>query len=457
MKMMDALLQKLQSYLAVAIAVICFTSCITHKKIQAAPPNAATVINNITVAKKADALDSLLENPAIKGAQVGICVADADSSNYLFQYQSDKYFIPASNMKLLTCYAAMQYLGDSLTALRYVDKGNDTIEVEPNGDPTFLISDFANQPVYQFLKQQKNILITTTNWKDNALGAGWAWDDYSEDYMAERSAMPVYGNVATFTYGKVEPAYFQDKVSNPNHIRSRFYAIKRNLGSNHFEMIPSGREMHSVQVPFFTAQTGLLAQLLTDTLHVPVTESNFILNRLPDVQRIYSQPTDSLLKIMMHRSDNFFAEQSLLMVSNELLSEMNDRKIINRLLETDFAALPQKPKWVDGSGLSRYNLITPADLIAVLLKMKNSFGMPRITAILPAANAGTLSGYYQPFSGNLFAKTGTLSNHVAISGYVTTASGKPIVFSVLVNNHVSSATAVRRAVENYLTAFIRSH
>ncbi|RTL52714.1 MAG: hypothetical protein EKK39_06370 [Sphingobacteriales bacterium] len=458
MEIKDALLQRLQTFLTIVIAITWFSSCITHKKIQAAPANNAIIPQNTITTQTIDPFDSLLENPALKGAQVGICIANADSGNYLFQYQADKYFIPASNMKLLTCYAAMQYLGDSLTALRYVDKGYGTIEVEPNGDPTFLISDFANQPVYQFLKQQKNILITTTNWKDNALGAGWAWDDYTEDYMAERSAMPVYGNVATFTYGKVEPAYFQDKVINPTHILSRFYAIKRNLCSNHFEMIPSGREMHSVQVPFFTAQTGLLEQLLTDTLHVPVTESNFTLSRLPDdVQRIHSQPTDSLLKIMMHRSDNFFAEQSLLMVSNELLGEMNDKKIISKLLETDFATLPQKPKWIDGSGLSRYNLITPADLVTVLQKMKSSFGMTRISAIFPSANAGTLSGYYQPFSGNLFAKTGTLSNHLAISGYVTTASGKPIVFSVLVNNHVSSATAVRRAVENYLTAFIRSH
>ncbi|RWZ83869.1 MAG: hypothetical protein EO766_17485 [Hydrotalea sp. AMD] len=458
MEIKDALLQKLQSLLIIFFAVIGFTACITHKKIQASPTHAAADIQQTIITQTANPLDSLLNNPALKGAQAGICIAPADSGNYWLQYQADKYFIPASNMKLFTCYAAMQYLGDSLTALRYVDKGNGTVEVEPNGDPSFLVSDFAVQPVFQFLQQQKNILITTANWKDEPLGAGWAWDDYTEDYMAERSAMPVYGNVAKFTYGGVMPACFENKINNPYQIRSRFYAIKRGIGNNNFEMIPSGREIKSIQVPFFTAQNGLLAQLLTDTLHVPVSESNFTLNRLlPDVQRIHSQPTDSLLKIMMHRSDNFFAEQSLLMVGNELLGEMNDKKIINHLLQTDFANLPQKPKWVDGSGLSRYNLVTPADLVTVLQKMKSSFGMARLSAILPSANAGTLSGYYKPFAGNLLAKTGTLSNHVSISGYVTTASGKPIVFSVLVNNHVSSAAAVRRAVESYLTAYIRSH
>jgi D-alanyl-D-alanine carboxypeptidase/D-alanyl-D-alanine-endopeptidase (penicillin-binding protein 4) len=96
-------------------------------------------------------------------------------------------------------------------------------------------------------------------------------------------------------------------------------------------------------------------------------------------------------------------------------------------------------------------------LVAVLQQMKTIFGMARIAAILPTANAGTLSGHYKNFAGNLLAKTGTLSNHVSISGFVTTASGKPIIFSVLVNNHVSSAAAVRNVVEKYLTAYIQSN
>src|SRR5215216_2947832 len=103
---------------------------------------------------------------------------------------------------------------------------------------------------------------------------------------------------------------------------------------------------------------------------------------------IHSQPTDSLLKPMMHRSDNFFAEQSLLMVSNERLGFMNDARIIDTLLKTDFKDLPQKPRWVDGSGLSRYNLFTSQDFVFILNKMKNEFGMERIKVIFPTGNEG---------------------------------------------------------------------
>ena len=152
----------------------------------------------------------------------------------------------------------------------------------------------------------------------------------------------------------------------------------------------------------------------------------------------------------MHRSDNFFAEQTLLMVSNERLGVMNDEKIIDTLLKTDFKDLPQKPRWVDGSGLSRYNLFTPQDFVAILNKMKNEFGMERIKVILPTGNEGTISSYYKADSNYIFAKTGTLSGVVALSGFLYTKKNKLLIFSVLVNNHQASATAVRRAVEKFI-------
>jgi D-alanyl-D-alanine carboxypeptidase/D-alanyl-D-alanine-endopeptidase (penicillin-binding protein 4) len=153
---------------------------------------------------------------------------------------------------------------------------------------------------------------------------------------------------------------------------------------------------------------------------------------------------------MMHRSDNFFAEQTLLMVSNERLGVMSDEKIIDTLLKTDFKDLPQKPRWADGSGLSRYNLFTPQDFVAILNKMKNEFGMERMKNIFPTGNEGTLTNYYKTESGFIFAKTGTLSGVVSLSGFLYTKKNKLLIFSVLVNNHNSSATAVRRAVEKFV-------
>ena len=153
---------------------------------------------------------------------------------------------------------------------------------------------------------------------------------------------------------------------------------------------------------------------------------------------------------MMHRSDNFFAEQSLLMVGKELLHEMSEAKVIDTILKTHFKDIPQRPRWADGSGLSRYNLFTPQDFVYILNKMKTEFGMERLSNIFPGANEGTLTNYYKADSGFIYAKTGTLSGVVAISGYLYTQKNKLLVFSVLVNNHQASAAAVRRAVEGFL-------
>jgi D-alanyl-D-alanine carboxypeptidase/D-alanyl-D-alanine-endopeptidase (penicillin-binding protein 4) len=77
-------------------------------------------------------------------------------------------------------------------------------------------------------------------------------------------------------------------------------------------------------------------------------------------------------------------------------------------------------------------------------------GMERVEEIFPAGGEGTLRGYYAADQSYLYAKTGTLSGVVALSGYLSSASGKPLIFSVLVNNHRASASEVRRAVERFL-------
>jgi D-alanyl-D-alanine carboxypeptidase/D-alanyl-D-alanine-endopeptidase (penicillin-binding protein 4) len=152
----------------------------------------------------------------------------------------------------------------------------------------------------------------------------------------------------------------------------------------------------------------------------------------------------------MHRSDNFFAEQSLLMVSDKLLGVMNDDMIIDTLLKTDFKDLPQKPHWVDGSGLSHYNLFSPQDFVTILNKIKNEFGMDRIKSILATGGTGTIRSYYKADSGFIYAKTGTLSGVVALSGYLYTKKNKLLIFSVLVNNHRTSSTNIRKAVEKFI-------
>ncbi len=445
------------------------------------------------------AKEEVLGNKALLAAHVGISIYDPAENKYLYNYQGDKYFVPASNTKIPTCYAAMKYLGDSLVGLRY-RRGENALFIQATGDPSFLHPDFRNHPVFDFLSNRTDsLIISTFNWKENRFGSGWAWSDYLEPYMAERSVMPVYGNLRKIDvkrkspYSKIydfampnselqiTPSYdskikqiaphfdvdYYDTTLLMGHIRSGkrlFYKIEREIGSNELFFKMSLNQQLTEYITFDTKDFEYVKSILEDTLNSKLTLDYFNLytkNTFKDFNfynlKIHTQPTDSLLKPMMHRSDNFFAEQSLLMVSNEKLGVMNDARIIDTILKTDFKDLPQKPRWADGSGLSRYNLFTPQSFVAILNKMKNEFGMERIKVIFPTGGEGTISSYYKADSGYIYAKTGTLSGVVAFSGYLYTKKRKLLIFSTLVNNHQSSATDIRRAIEKFLQGIRNSY
>jgi D-alanyl-D-alanine carboxypeptidase/D-alanyl-D-alanine-endopeptidase (penicillin-binding protein 4) len=232
------------------------------------------------------------------------------------------------------------------------------------------------------------------------------------------------------------------------------FNVTRNYGSNSFffDIIPGKKD--SEEITFNTNPTiNPISAILGDTLAKFIDKTSY----KSMVKKIYSQPTDSLLKPMMHNSDNFFAEQSLLMVSNEKLGYMSDEKIIDTLLKTDLKSLPQKPKWVDGSGLSRYNLFTPQDFVFILNKIKNEFDWQRVKTIFPAGNEGTLKGFYQKYSDKIFAKTGSLSNNISLSGFLTTNAGKELIFSIIINNHQTTSNIAKVSIEKYLTDLIENN
>lgn len=401
-------------------------------------------------------LETLINDSSLLTAHVGVAVYDPEEKKYLYDYQGDKYFVPASNTKIPTLYAALKYLGDSVPGLRYFEKG-DKLFITATGDPTLLHRDYKRQPVFDFLKNStRHLYYIYPKWQSNVYGSGWAWNDYNAAYMAERSELPVYGNTVRFSpyreNGRIvirpDIHFFRYAVNEKLDPVTETVRVERRRLENIFDVIPASGVFSSAEIPFRTFEN---ARLLEDTLKkawlygVPA-------EGVEKYNLIYSQHLDSLLKPLMHRSDNFFAEQALLMAANEFLGAMNERRMIDTLLKTDFKDLPQRPRWADGSGLSRYNLFSPKDFVMILDKMKNEFGMDRLQEIFPTGNEGTLSNYYKSDSSYIYAKTGTLSGVVALSGFMYTPGNrsKLLIFSVLVNNHQASATQVRRAVEKFL-------
>ena len=429
-------------------------------------------------------LKQFLDNKELRTAHVGVYVYDDSAKKVIADYQSDKYFVPASNTKLFSLYAGMKYLGDSLVGITYSE--NDTaLIVGATGDPSFLHPDFQSQPVFDFLRKSNKKIYLAANdlWRETALGPGWAWDDYNDDYSVERSRLPIYGNFIRWNQHKSpvrSNAAFEEtasvssspEISWPVRFSSdslpKEFLVKRLTDSNVFTIRMGNEPDMSQDVPFITNDMASAAQLLQDTLGkfvglfypAKTLKSGWALyppNNIPQHNIIYSRPVDSIFVPMMYRSDNFFAEQTLLMVCRHEMAFMKDEAIIDTLLKGPLADLPQKPSWVDGSGLSRFNLFTPQDFVTLLIKFKNEFGMDRMKRILPTGGKGTLKNHYLAGNGYVFAKTGSMTGVICLSGYIYTVKKHLLEFSILVNNEIESGPAIRREIESYVESLRRNN
>ena len=436
----------------------------------------------------------LLSDSFVSTGHIGISITDASSGKTVYEHNASHNFIPASNVKLFSLYAALKYIGDSVPGLQYYRKEGFTFFV-PTADPSFLHPDFKSQPVFDFLKNEKQLVaLDDHSWQTTNWGNGWSWDDFAQPYAPERSLLPMYGNLASinrkfspevllnkeqfFREISIHPGYLKNKNrfreinaralsdidSNALHRlisekHALYYNFSRDIGSNTFQPAPSLKETGTQQIPFSTNDLAEIFHMLQDTLHKPIILHNrdsliYSNGKHGDISfsTLYSRPLDSLLIPMMHNSDNFMAEQCLLMASNERIGYINESRLIDTILATDLKDIPDYPRWVDGCGMSRYNLFTPRTFVYILHKLIALQGIEKMKAILPTANEGTLQGYFLRDEGVIFAKTGTLSNNTALCGMIRTKKMKWLLFSVMVNNFQGPATPVKRAIEQFIQA-----
>ena len=389
------------------------------------------------------AINTTLASSFYKNQFTGILVIDAKTKDTIYNQDSHRYFIPASNTKIFTLFAALKTLPNKAPAIRYINS-NDTLYFEGTGDPSFLHPYLKDSTALHFLNNQKNLAFISDNFQDKKYGPGWAWDDYQWYYSPERNALPISGNVV-LSYKNTElvvsPPYFKDSVIEVLH------KDNRNEFSNIFYYPPPS--IDTLETPFITSlktTTSILEQALGKKISTTATMP------LGNKETLYGIEMDTLYKRMMHESDNFIAEQLLFMAASELKDTLNSNLIRTHILENELQDLAQQPRWVDGSGLSRYNLFTPQSIVNVLDKLYVMVPHERLFTIFPAGGmSGTLknrfAGEEQPY---IYAKSGSLSNNYCLSGYLLTKSGKTLIFSFMNNHFRESLTDERLRLEQML-------
>ena len=392
--------------------------------------------------------------PAFKTGFSGLVIFDPETNKYLYSRNPHKYFTPASNTKLFTYYTGLQILGDSIPALKYVIT-DDTLYFKGTGDPSFLNPDLPESKVFDFLEKQDHQLVyVEPGYEDVRFGPGWAWDDYPYYYSAEKSAFPIYGNLVNFRFGEngkleaVFPEIFRDSIRY-SEISEEFPLLKREEFSNNFS-ISLKKKKTEKQVPIKFSEKTVI-NLLQDTLKKNINIKDKFPQGLPP-KTLYSIKADSLYKQMLQVSDNFIAEQILLMAAEKLTDSLKTTAIIEHMKGNDLKDLPDEPVWRDGSGLSRYNLFTPATLVALLEKIRRTVNNDELLfTILPGGGeSGTIKNSYQAAEPYIFAKTGTLSNNHSLSGYLLTRSGKTLIFSFMNSNYTVPTSMIRKEMEAIL-------
>lgn len=409
--------------------------------------------------KKMALRKTVRESPIFREHFTGFVLYDPVADEFLADQYGDKYFTPASNTKLFTYYAGLRLLGDSIPALRYAEV-NDTLYFSGTGDPTFLHPDFEFQPAFRLLSDSTKTLIWhPENYKDPAFGPGWSWDDYNFYYQPERAGLPLFGNIARFyllpgdSVPRVSPPFFQDFVETRPFEKSR-YLVERDMSFNSYLFFrPESADTVERDVPF-KYSFALARQLLQDTLKKPV-----LFGYKPQTvpwQVLKGYPSKEVYRAMLQPSDNFLAEQILIMGSSYLGDTLSSGSTMWFVKKNYLNKLPHEPVWHDGSGLSRYNMFTPRSMVALLTEIADLVPQEYLFKTLPiGGKAGTIRRWYEgvnePY---VFAKTGTLSGVHCLSGYIRCNSGKVLIFSFMHNNYPGYPTPIRVEMQRVLE-FIR--
>jgi D-alanyl-D-alanine carboxypeptidase/D-alanyl-D-alanine-endopeptidase (penicillin-binding protein 4) len=365
---------------------------------------------------------------------LGISVLDFESGKSLVNWKDDRYFNPASNTKIYTLYACLNALGDSLPGVFYRIEG-DTLFFQGTGDPSFLHPELPESKVYRFLNDSEKHLVYLQGEKtDERYGPGWAWDDYNDYYQPEKSAFPIYGNIARFTGDPVsvlraEPAFWYTSLRadsiKPGIIRDEFANTFR------FSSRPLPAQLRQ-EIPVRTSNE-LTGRLLNFTLGKEVARRSGGFSEQATL--LNSMEADTVYRLMMYNSDNMLAEHLLYSYATRNDLQLNSREAIEHATKVHMDGMPDSLVWRDGSGLSRYNLFTPRSTTEVLSRMVRKFSRERVLTLFPKAGRdGTVRYILRESPVEVYAKSGSFSNNYCLSGYLYSKKGKLLVFSVMHNN-----------------------
>lgn len=419
-------------------------------------------------------LNTMMTDPVLKNATWGFVVYDPKTKKVISSYNENTPLVPASTTKLLTTETALNLLGENyrwMTQLEYsgeIDENgvlNGNLYIVGSGDPSLgtnkagawsykeIVSDFVSGMSREGIKKVNgDIIIQTALFKGNIsrLPENVVWLEKNNYYL------PVG------TTREINPANEKLIVKKGNNLASdkKYFYVSPYANQMVYAEKYEGDGILTTKLPDAPA-------FLANTFRATLTKSGVgvtgkvtprTTDSAPEMRKMisaYKSPTLSdIIYYTNQRSDNGLAEALLKTVGFQKLGDQTSesgRVVVNEHLK-DVAFDVEGLNYIDGSGLSRSNHVTPISQVKFLTSLMNQKYYKTYFDSLPiGGQSGTLKRMFiGTGNGQIFAKTGTLNKVKALTGYMKTNTGRMLVFSILVNNYSGSVDMVKNRIEKIL-------
>ncbi|MGZ5197321.1 MAG: D-alanyl-D-alanine carboxypeptidase/D-alanyl-D-alanine endopeptidase [Kaistella sp.] len=419
-------------------------------------------------------INSMMNDPVLRNANWGFVIYDPKTKKVVSSYNENASLIPASTTKLLTTDTAVSLLGERfrwITQLEYSGQIDENGNLQGNlyivgsGDPSLgtnkagassyagIVSDFIAAISEKGIKKiNGDIIIQTGIFKANKtqkLPENIVWLENGNHYLPAGSTYSI----------NPENERLIAKPANPFAENKNFYYIspyiKQMVYADKFE--GAGLTTKVADPPAYLAnslRTSMIKRGLGVTGKVVTKIADLNPEKRTTITAYQSPTLAEIIYYTNQRSDNALAEATLRMVGfqkkGDQTLESGRSVVVEHLKSSAFET--DGLNYMDGSGLSRNNLVTPISQVKFLTNIMDEKYYKMYFDSLPiAGQSGTLKSMFSGEGyGQIFAKTGTLNKVKTLAGYMKTNTGKTLVFSLLINNYAGSVDQVKARMERIL-------
>ena len=438
------------------------------------------------------AIDSMLAAPEVRHARWGVLIVDPERGDTLYARDAGKLLVPASNQKIVTSAVALDALGPDfrfrtpvlasgelrdgslLGDVLLVGRGDPSVSDRVSGDAMLPLLALADSLRARGIRHVRGRVLPHGNaFPDANVGYAWEYDDLSTSSGAAIDELLFNDGIATIQVRAGErvgeaPLVRTAPARTVPRLRIEALTVARGAGRDSVAQlsaakdtvrgevvvsgtIPSG-DSATITVTYRDPSEAFVAAVREAMQARGITIGDSALppaSRLDTLFVMQSPTLAQILPAFMKPSQNQMGEMLFKAVALQRTDtgagRVSRRLIAERL--RGWGAAPDGFLVWDGSGLSRQDLISPETLVRVLDAMRRGPHFLVYYDAFPVAGVdGTLRTRMRSTTAeaNVRGKTGTLSNVRSLSGYVTTADGRQLVFSILCNNYLVPTDYITR-------------